>query len=353
MATRPAADSDGTLSRRLVVDVGRTRCRVAMFDGPRRVAFVERAAGRTASDADGLSVLLPQLRAVIAEVRPEHVDAVCAGIAGFAQGSTTARPIAATLQEATGAERVIVTSDMVCCHAGALGNRPGVVVAAGTGCVALAVDGGGQYARVDGWGYLVGDAGSGFTVGRAGLIAALRAADGRGGSPALLELVERRYGPRGRLVEAIYGSDSPPRTVAAFAPDVAEAARAGDAIAVEIWAGAARELAETVAAATGRVFETASAATISYTGKMFDLDDLVVEPFRVHLARRLPGARPVAPQGGAIEGARLLAAHAGASDRDLYGDLVYRLGTDHGARSIITEDSGGGPGDPNTAREPT
>ena len=76
-----------------------------------------------------------------------------------------------------------IASDGVTSLLGALGERDGAVVAAGTGTICVARRGE-RLAKVDGWGALLGDAGSGFAIGRAGLEAALRNADGRGGSEA-------------------------------------------------------------------------------------------------------------------------------------------------------------------------
>ena len=78
-------------------------------------------------------------------------------------------------------------------------------MAAGTGTVCVARRGE-RCAKVDGWGALLGDAGSGFAIGRAGLDPALRHADGRGGSEALLGAAERRYAPLPELSERIYGA---------------------------------------------------------------------------------------------------------------------------------------------------
>jgi N-acetylglucosamine kinase-like BadF-type ATPase len=75
---------------------------------------------------------------------------------------------------------IVLASDITTSHAGALGGAPGVVVAAGTGAAALALDQEGRSAICDGWGYLLGDEGSGYAIGRAGLASALREHDGRG-----------------------------------------------------------------------------------------------------------------------------------------------------------------------------
>jgi len=57
-----------------------------------------------------------------------------------------------------------------------------------------------------------------------------------------------------RLRERVYSSPNPVGEVARFALEVAEAAREGDSVAEEIWAIAAREVAQTATAALGGIF---------------------------------------------------------------------------------------------------
>jgi N-acetylglucosamine kinase-like BadF-type ATPase len=64
------------------------------------------------------------------------------------------------------AARVHVISDAEAALLGALGDRPGVLVLAGTGSIVLGRDGRGRLARAGGLGPLVGDEGSAFWLGR-------------------------------------------------------------------------------------------------------------------------------------------------------------------------------------------
>ncbi|HYU66429.1 MAG TPA: BadF/BadG/BcrA/BcrD ATPase family protein, partial [Jatrophihabitantaceae bacterium] len=63
------------------------------------------------------------------------------------------------------AERVEVISDAEAALLGALGERPGVLVLAGTGSIVLGRDGRGRLARAGGLGPLIGDEGSAFWLG--------------------------------------------------------------------------------------------------------------------------------------------------------------------------------------------
>src|SRR6266571_449940 len=99
------------------------------------------------------------------------VDAVCIGMTGVLGPGPAAAAIATAIGPLVPARRVLVTSDVVTGYCGAVGLGPGVIVAAGTGAIALGMGALGM-ARVDGWGYALGDAGSGYDIGRKGLAAA-------------------------------------------------------------------------------------------------------------------------------------------------------------------------------------
>src|SRR5262249_61200260 len=114
------------------------------------------------------------------------VDGGVAGAPGACAAPHAARELGEALLRSIPAARVAVTGDAVLAHAGALGGEPGVVLIAGTGVVALAIDADGALRTVDGWGPWLGDEGGGAWMGASGLRAALRALDGRGPSTALL-----------------------------------------------------------------------------------------------------------------------------------------------------------------------
>jgi glucosamine kinase len=315
-----AAGGGGTC---LVVDAGRTGCRVALYgDGDQPISAADGPGLSGVADGDGSAgpflAALSRLSGRIA-LPALPLDVVCVGMNGVLRPGPAAAAVAEAVHALVPARRVLVTSDVVTGYCGAVGLGPGVVVAAGTGMIALAAGPRGV-ARVDGWGYLLGDAGSGFEIGRRGLAAALRAHDGRGGSALLAELATEAFGPLDEVVEAVYGAGNPVGAVAAFAARVAEAARRGDADAAGIWADAAAEVAETALAAAARALGPpsppgvdgpallAERPTLSWTGGLFDAADLLLEPFleRVAAARPELEARP--PLGSALAGGRLLAA---------------------------------------------
>jgi glucosamine kinase len=217
--------------------------------------------------------------------------------------------IGAATAELCGAAEVRIAHDSVTAHLGALDGRPGVVVAAGTGVVALALTAAYQAHRVDGWGHLLGDGGGGFSVGQAGLRAALAAHDGRTPGTLLTALACDAFGPLDDLPRRLYGHADLVARIAGFSHQVATAARAGDPAANAIWREAVAALTTATAAAVSRYLSTGpqGPVEVSWTGGLFQLDDLVGEPWRRRVAERVPDAVLVPPAGDGLDGAHILA----------------------------------------------
>jgi N-acetylglucosamine kinase-like BadF-type ATPase len=291
----------------LVIDGGRSHCRVAVIgpDGTRECS----GEGRGIPTGDGVPALVQAVGEAVAlcAVNPETIDAASAGLAGLLSAADSAPEVAERLARLLGLKRVVLVGDVVAAFAGALGANPGVVVAAGTGAVALAVAADGNFTRTDGWGHLLGDAGSGWWIGRRGLDEALRASDGRGGSTVLAGLAENHIGPLDTIPSRIASAGSPAAAVAAFAPLVADAARRGDAAARAIWTEAASELATSAAACARRLFPAGIPVPISWAGGLFGAEDLLLGPFLERLSDLIPDAIPTPPAGDALAGAALLA----------------------------------------------
>lgn len=298
------------MSRVLAFDVGKTGCRVAFFEGERRVAQAEQPGSRGIADTGGVHAALSAMAAAAEQLDFRRVDAVGAGLAGLGQALDRAPALAAALAQRYGTAHVVLASDMTTSHAGALAGGPGVVVAGGTGAVALAVDAVGRSRICDGWGYLLGDDGSGYAIGRTGLASALRHHDGRGGSAALHRLAEARFGPAEGLPAVVHGATNSARAIASFARDVLDAALRGDERACSIWSAAGRSLAETTAAAAVLFDDDVSGDEpfdVAVTGGLFRAGALLCEPFEAELAARLPRAHRRSAAGDALDGARLLA----------------------------------------------
>ena len=218
------------------------------------------------------------------------------------------------------ARRVMITTDVVTSHAGAFSGGPGVVLAAGTGAIALGVNtgDGSQPAvvrQVDGWGFLYGDAGGGYWIGRRGLEAAARGFDGRARSGPLTRRARDVFGDLAGLPARLYLSPDGVAQVAGFAVHVLELAR--DDTARAIVGEAARELAATTAAAAG-AFPCDAEVPVAWTGRLLR-DPALRAGFEAELAGLLPRARLQPPAGDSLAGAALLAA---TEDPGHYGTMI-------------------------------
>ncbi|MBV2352846.1 ATPase [Streptomyces sp. J2-1] len=288
----------------LAVDSGGSGLRVAVgVPGREPAARGEsaepvRTGPRGIDPAHLMAQLAPLARDLTARSGVDGLVTAVVGAAGFATlGDALRAELPGKLARELGVRTVALAADAVTAYAGALGSRPGAVVAAGTGLIAVGTDLTG-WRRADGWGHLLGDCGSGAWIGRAGLEAALRAHDGRdGGSGALLARAEERFGPMPGLPARLYPRTDRAAVLASFAPDVAACAPY-DPVGADILREAARGMAESMAAvcpATGR-------PEVSLTGGVFKMGEPLLGPLREELARRLPQARQVTAEGDPLDG---------------------------------------------------
>ena len=219
----------------LAVDLGKTSCRAA--------AHGRRSEGPGAPGLAAPGGMRAALAAILAVAREfDPVDEVIVGAAGALAAPEAARSLGDALLASLRPKRVAVTSDAVLAHGGALNGKPGVVLIAGTGVVALAIGADGTLRSADGWGPWLGDEGGGAWIGAAGLRAALSAHDGRGPSTTLLDAARARFGAPETWPRQFTGAAA----VASFAPDVLAAQ--DDTAAMAIVSAAAAALAASVRA---------------------------------------------------------------------------------------------------------
>ncbi|QLD11332.1 N-acetylglucosamine kinase [Microbacterium oleivorans] len=251
--------------------------------------------------------LLPQLAAVVAETVERTgapVDVVVAGVSGLTDGNADAGAML-ELTRSAGVRGVVLAHDSTTSFLGALGDRAGAVVAAGTGVVTLAV-GAETTARVDGWGWIMGDAGSGYWIGREALDAVMRAYDGRGPTTELTAAVSALWPDLSQAYMSLQADPDRVRLVASFAAVVARAAAGGDAVAQDISVRAAHELAQSVRAAIAQVRTAEETFAVCALGGVFGSAPLL-EAFTADLHARDDSVRLVDPLGVGIDGVMALA----------------------------------------------
>lgn len=286
------------------VDAGKTGSRVAVeIDGAAYPVAHGRGVVATPGPHGVRRAASALARVVEAALRDAGVaaapSAVGIGVAGLSTLEGGADALATSLAPHWPGASVAVTADYVTAHAGALGGGAGVVLAVGTGSVALGMSEDGVLRRVDGWGQWLGDDGSGAWIGREALRAAVRAADGRGEGTALLAAAEERFAePSGLPAVLPFEAGLPTRT-AAFAPDVVAAADAGDAVAGDILRRAVHAWAESTHAAARAV----GAGRAACVGGLADVESM----YRDWAAQVAPRLRAVEAHGSSLDGALLIA----------------------------------------------
>ena len=293
----------------LAVDLGKTGCRAALWAGASRTDAqgagapgLAAPAGAELAEAAILTVAIPLLRAA----GLARLEAVGVGAAGALAAPEAARELARRLCDSLPARAAAVASDAITSHAGALGGEPGVVLAVGTGAVAIAIGPDGTLHRADGWGPWLGDEGSGAWLGLRGLRAALRGADCRGPATALQAAAAARFGPLPGLAAQIAGHENPPCLAASFAGDVAHAAEAGDAVAAALIRQAAAMLAAAVRAAASHLTGVGPISTV-VMGGLTGLGPILTDPLFASLDDSAPPLARVPAGGTSLDGARLLA----------------------------------------------
>ncbi|MEU6992277.1 BadF/BadG/BcrA/BcrD ATPase family protein [Streptomyces sp. NPDC046465] len=257
-----------------------------------------------------LEQLLPMARALLEQAGGGRITAAAIGATGLATlGDDLRAELPSALERALGVRRTALAADAVTAYMGALGDRPGAVVAAGTGMIAIGTDLTAWH-RADGWGHLLGDCGGGAWIGRAGLEAAMRAHDGRrGGSKALLARATEKFGALTELPAQLYPRPDRTAVLASFAPDVADCA-AEDPVADGILRAAARHITEAAAAVCPR----AEPGEVALTGGLLKLGPPLLAPLYEELADQLPHARRVPAAGDPLDGALRIAVDI-AADR--------------------------------------
>lgn len=304
--------------RVLGVDGGQSAIRVRLSDDERVVAIE----GVSHGEGDVVAAVAEAVGRGWRDAGSEAIDRVALGLTTAPSAAADADRLCSLVAAATGARDVLLADDAVTAHAGALSMGWGISVVAGTGVASLALPEDGEARILGGHGYLLGDEGGAFWIGSRGINAALRAGDGRGEATALGAAAERRFGPLADLHVRLHEGDRPVNAIAHFAPDVLDAAAAGDPVAAAIAEAAANELVLVLAAAAAwaggpdrqPAIPTALGGRLLAPGSELRrrLDDAIVRA-RLPLAARSADAT-------ALDGAVLL----GLSPVHRYGTLVHR-----------------------------
>ncbi len=221
-------------------------------------------------------------------------------------------------------DRVDVTNDSVAALvAGTGGVDRGVVCIAGTGSVALGIDGPGREARAGGWGPPFGDGGGAYWIGFQALATCLHLFDrGRTDAPLLRALLgasgaaslgDLLFGYAGASDEAENAAVYRAR-VAGLAVAVEACARSGDAESRRVFGRAGRELAILVRHVVHRLRPTRRDLPLVLAGSVWGNEIAEFHrSFRAGIARVIPGVAPLRTDRTPAHGAALLAWRLGSS----------------------------------------
>ena len=196
-----------------------------------------------------------------------------------------------------GTKSVEVVTDADIALYGAVKDKAGLVVIAGTGSICLGKNEKGEKAIAGGWGPLAGDEGGGAGIARRALQAIAKASDGRG-NPTKLSDSAMEYFRAGKpedLVVAIYAPQIDNMRIAGFARFVAEAAEEGDEVARQILAEAGCELGLAATAVIRQLKLQRRKFPIATVGGIFQSGEMITEPLIEKVQKTAPKAYLIEP----------------------------------------------------------
>ena len=191
--------------------------------------------------------------------------AACLGFSGGPQDKQ------ALVEQVVQADKILVTTDAWIALAGATGGKPGIIVLAGTGCIAFGRNAAGRTARAGGWGYVFGDDGGAFDIVRQALRAWLRFEEGWGPATSLRRKFMEATGvaTANELLHLFYTEDFPRDRVASYATLVDEAVLEGDEVARQVVSHAAQQLARIATAVREQLFNPGDPVLVAHAGGAF------------------------------------------------------------------------------------
>lgn len=278
------------------VDAGgtTTRALLAALDGTVLATGRGDGANAASSGTDVTAVIAGTIEQVLRDHDPASV---AGGVIAIAGGGASSDEVAAELGARwrrlglSGTPAIVI--DVLAAFAAGTARPDGVVLAAGTGAVAAAIEGRRIVRRADGRGWLVGDAGSAVWLGIEGTRAALDALDGRGPETDLARSIPTALGVDGedaatiadRIVRGVYGGT--PASLGRLAPTVVEAAERGDGVATSIVSAAVEALTRTLEAVVGPT----EPGIVVLAGSLLGRPEPLGQRLHEIVAARWPGAR--------------------------------------------------------------
>lgn len=201
------------------------------------------------------------LREISAKTKNVEVTSVYMGITGVTHDGSIQKEIHAVF----GCPSTVI-SDIELAYRANFADGEGILLYAGTGSVAYAIDENGSVHQIGGWGYLLGDEGAGYWIGREAIRVALykiEAKEGINQDSLAGQVLEKINAHDWSTVKSfVYSQDR--SAIAALSKIVDTAASAGDSDAIDILCKAAGHLAELVSRADRQLVR--KALPVKFTG---------------------------------------------------------------------------------------
>lgn len=252
------------------VDAGGTKTVGVVADETGHILKTARAGGANLHVHGELAVekvLADLLDELCPDERPE---ALCLGMAGVDRPGEDG-VVRSLLRRLGFRGNAVVVNDAVIAIAAGAHDRVGVVVIAGTGSIAYGVDRHGKTARAGGLGPMLADEGSAGWIGHRALLAAVRAAEGRGEPTVLKDALFSvlTVTALSDLPAMAYGGNLTRERLAELAPTVIGVAQTGDAVASRILDEGATELASAARSVVRQLDFTGAPYPLIFSGGLF------------------------------------------------------------------------------------
>ena len=252
-------------------------------------------------------VILGCIQEACCKETAENIAAIYIGAAG-AGSPDVARDLEAIVRTAYPSSNVRVGDDVEIALRAAVSDGPGIVLIAGTGSIALAIDARGERHRAGGLGYVLGDEGSAGWIGFRAIRLLGRVYDGRACDEETSRLVSRHLSVTDRpsLIRAVYAERVDIAKIAALAPSIIAFAGKGNRASRSIVEAAAGELTQLVVDVAAAAHLTEMGVEVALSGGLLRDENSLTILLRGKIVSALPNAS-IITGGDPVEGAVHLA----------------------------------------------
>ena len=300
------------------IDGGGTHSRLAVTDS--KGAVLARAdAGSTNIYSipkekifENLSYLLNSAMKT-AGIEKQYLAAGCIGSAGLgrAEEQKLFREFFDSLLGPDFPVKICTDGEILLC--GGLGGLEGYCLIAGTGSIALGRTMTGNVVRSGGHGYMLGDEGSAAWIGKTAIARCLRSLEKRDLPTDMMDAILKGAGLTrpDDLIRYVH-HDADKVRIAALAPLVTAAARAGDSLAMDILRAGAVELTLLVRSVLVQSPQIKRRELV-LAGGVIEHNEILTNELKKNLSCEFPDLALSSPQGTALEGACMIAAAIGVT----------------------------------------